>query len=1040
MNLSAPFIKRPVTTTLVMVALLMFGTIGYRVLPVSQLPNVDFPTLQVTATLPGASPETMAASVATPLERQFSTIAGISSMTSTSSEGLTQITLQFSLDREIDAAAQDVQAAIAQAGRDLPAEMPSPPSYRKVNPTDQPVLYLALSSQTLPLSQVHEYGDTFIAQRLSTVSGVAEVQLFGSQKFAVRVQLDPRKLAARRIGIDEIETAVRDANPNLPTGTIEGAKRAFVIESTGGLRAAEDFRPIVVAYRHGAPVRLNQLGRVINSVENDKVASWFNDQRAVVLAIRRQPGTNTVAVVDRVLDLLPSLRRQIPAAVAVDIVYDRSQPIRESVFDVQLTLGLAVVLVVLVIFVFLRNFAATVIASVAVPLSIVGTFAVTALLGYSVDILSLMALTLAVGFVVDDAIVVLENIVRHVEMGKERRVAALDGSRQIAFTIVSMTVSLVAVFIPILFMGGVLGRLLRQFAATISVAILISGVVSVTLTPMLASRFLSMGGERHGRLWNLFERMFDGLLDIYRRTLGWSLTHRRTILGTFFISIVLTAYLLGVIPKGFIPSEDSGQIIAFTQGAQDISFEAMARQQQAAAGIIGADPGVSAYVSVVGAGGPGGGRNNGLVFVRLKRRDQRAGADEIITRLRGRLAKLPGLLVFLQQPPTISIGGQLSRGVYQYTLRAADTEELYRWAPAVEQRLRGIPGLRDVSSNLQIKSPRAVVNIDRDQAAIYDVNPREIENALYTAYSSRQISTIYSSSNTYQVIMELEPEYQRDPQALSRLYIRSADGRLVPLDAIATLSRDVGPLSVNHVGQLPAVTISFNLASNVSLGDAIDRVRAAERELGLPAAISTSFLGAAQEFQQSLSGIGTLLLISLLVIYLLLGILYESFIHPLTILSGLPSAGIGALITLMLLGMELNFYGVIGIILLIGIVKKNAIMMIDFALDAQRDGRSPREAIHEGALARFRPIMMTTIAALAGVLPIALGLGAGSEVRRPLGLSVIGGLLLSQLVTLYLTPVIYLYFESLHRQLRPTLQRAWSAIMSIAPPRPLRRR
>jgi HAE1 family hydrophobic/amphiphilic exporter-1 len=1038
-NLSAPFIKRPVMTTLVMAAFLLFGAIGYRALPVSQLPNVDFPTLQVTATLPGASSETMAASVATPLERQFSTIAGISSMTSTSSEGLTQVTLQFSLDRDIDAAAQDVQAAIAQAGRDLPPEMPSPPSYRKVNPTDQPVLYLALSSQTLPLSQVHEYGDTFLAQRLSTVSGVAEVQLFGSQKFAVRVQLDPRTLAARRIGIDEVETAVRQANPNLPTGTVEGAERAFVIESTGGLRTAEEFRPIIVAYRHGAPVRLDQLGRVINSVENDKVASWFNDQRAVVLAIRRQPGTNTVAVVDRVLSILPSLREQIPAAVAVDIVYDRSQPIRESVFDVQLTLGLAVLLVVLVIFVFLRNLAATVIASVAVPLSIVGTFAVTSLLGYSIDILSLMALTLAVGFVVDDAIVVLENIVRHVEMGKERRAAALDGSRQIAFTIVSMTISLVAVFIPILFMGGVLGRLLRQFAVTISVAILISGVVSVTLTSMLASRFLSTGGERHSRLWNLSERMFDGLLHIYRRTLGWSLIHRRTVLGTFFISIVLTAYLLGVIPKGFIPTEDSGQIVAFTQAAQDVSFEAMARHQQAVAGIIRADPGVSAYVSVVGAGGPGGGRNNGLVFVRLKERDQRPGAYEIITRLRSQLAKLPGLRVFLQAPPTISIGAQLSRGLYQYTLRAADTEQLYHWVPVVEQRLRGIPGFRDVSSNLQIKSPRVVVNIDRDQAATYDGNPRQIENALYTAYSSRQISTIYSPSNTYQVIMELEPEYQRDPQALSRLYIRSADGRLVPLEAIATLRRDVGPLNVNHVGQLPAVTISFNLASNVSLGDAIDRVRTAERELGLPAAISTSFLGAAQEFQESLSGIGILLLVSVLVIYLLLGILYESFIHPLTILSGLPSAGIGALLTLMFLGMELNFYGVIGIILLIGIVKKNAIMMIDFALDAQRDGRSPREAIYEGALARFRPIMMTTIAALAGVLPIALGLGAGGEVRRPLGLSVIGGLLLSQLVTLYLTPVIYLYFESVQRQLRPTLQRAWSAIMSVAPSRPLRR-
>jgi HAE1 family hydrophobic/amphiphilic exporter-1 len=1007
-------IRRPVMTTLVMIGLVGFGLLAYRQLPVSDLPTVDFPTISVTASLPGASPETMAASVATPLEKQFSTIAGIDSMVSSSGLGSTSITIQFALTRNIDDAALDVQTAISTALRRLPSSMPAPPSFRKVNPAEQSILLLALTSETLPLSKVDQYAQTLLAPRISTVSGVSQLQVFGSQKYAVRVQLEPLALAARSISLDEISTAIQNANSNTPTGTLDGRTRIFTIQTSGALKDAADFRGVVVAYRDGAPVRLEDVAQVIDAVENNRSAGWYNDSRGIVMGIQRQPGANTVQVVDQILALLPDLRAQLPAGIQLDVLIDRSATIRESVHDVQFTLLLSIALVVLVIFIFLRRLTATVIPSVAILISIIVTFSVMYLLGFSLNNLSLMALTLCVGFVVDDAIVVLENIVRHMEEGESPMDAARRGSKEIAFTVISMTVSLAAVFLPVLFMGGILGRLFNEFAVTIGVAILISGVVSLTLTPMLCSRFLRAGKVTASKP-GVSERLIAGMHTFYERTLR--IVMRRQVLTLLFTAatVVATAWGFLKIPKAFIPTEDIGQIYITTEGALDASFQSMVAHQRAVAKIVGAHPAVASFSSSVGTG------NTGRFNVKLKPRKERASAQQIVSELRGKLATVPGMRSFPQVPPVIRIGGMSSKSPYQLSLASVDLQTLYRVAPLVEAKIRTLPGLTDVTSDLLLNSPQVFVKIDRDKAGTLGITAEQIDSALYNAYGSREVSNIYTTADEYSVIIEVRPLFQENPERLSAMYLRSATGDLVPLDAVAEISNTTGPLTVNHLGQLPAVTLSFNTLPGVALGDAVKRIDAAVRDV-VPPGVSTRFQGEAAAFQSSLGNLGLLLIMAVLVIYLVLGILYESFIHPLTILSGLPAAGVGALVTLMLFGEDLSVYGFVGILMLIGIVKKNAIMMIDFALEAERnEGRPPAESIVEACLVRFRPIMMTTFAALMGALPIALGIGAGAESRRPLGLAVVGGLIFSQILTLYIPPVVYLYRDRVQSSLRRRL-------------------
>jgi HAE1 family hydrophobic/amphiphilic exporter-1 len=1051
MNLSEPFIRRPVMTSLLMLAILLFGVLGYRALAVSDLPNVDFPTIQVSAGLPGASPDTMASSVASPLEKQFTTIAGLDSMTSSSSLGNTQITLQFDLDRNIDSAALDVQTAISAAARQLPPNMPSPPTFRKVNPADSPIFGLAVTSPTLPLYEVDEYAENLIATQISEVPGVAQVLVNGAARYAVRVEMDPAALASRQIGIDEVEQAIQSANVNMPMGTLFGAHKAYNVQSNGQLSDASVYRPLIVAYRDGAPVRLDQIASVRDGVQDQYIANWVNGVPGIMLSVQRQPGTNTIDIVNRVRKLIPGFYSIVPPSIDLSVEYDRSVPIRRSVDDVQFTLLLAVFLVILVIFLFLRNVSATIMPSLALPMAIMGTFAVMYLFGYTIDTLSLLALTLSVGFVVDDAIVMLENIVRHMESGKSALAAALDGSKEVSFTILAMTLSLAVVFLPVFFMPGVFGHLLHEFSVVIVSAVLVSGLVSLTLTPMLSKRYLHPEHDTpHGRMYHALGRVLDAALRWYGVTLRWALRHRAAVMAFGLLVLVGTAWEFWAIPKGFLPEQDLSQISVSTQANQGISFQAMKAHQEAVNRILVDDPNVVQFFSSVSASNSSG-LNNGRAFVHLKDPSERpwtdsAAYDRLVARYGGRvgivdsglrfirplfarhmtiddvmhelqpkLNRVPGMRVFLQNPPAIRIGGRGSKSLYQFTLSSPDIGRLYSSAEALEAKLSASPYLADVTSDLQVDNPQANVVVDRDKASALGVTPQAVENALYSAYGQRLVSPIYTSNDEYWVVLQVQDRFQRDPGMLSELYVRSSAGQLVPLGAVSRFTTGVGPLTLNHTGQLPSVTMSFNLARGIALGQAVSEIQSLAGST-LPGSITTAFQGTAQAFQQSLSGLGILLVMTVLVIYIVLGILYESYIHPITILTGLPAAAFGGLLTLSMFHQQLDLYGFVGLIMLIGIVKKNAIMMIDFALELERTGNyTSAESAYQGCMIRFRPIMMTSACTIIGTLPIAIGFGADAAARRSLGLCVVGGLVFAQFVTLYLTPVFYTYMDALLR-------------------------
>ena len=1024
MNISETCIRRPVLTTLMTASLIVFGAFAYRLLPVAALPAVDFPTIQITAVLPGASPETMAASVASPIERQLSTIAGISSMDSSSSLGTSKITIQFDLGRNIDGASLDVQTALATAQRRLPVEMTTPPYFRKVNPGDFPVLYLSMRSDTMPLSAIDDYAETVLAPQISQLPGIAQVLVYGAQKFAVRVQVDPVAAAARNVSLDDIRGVVAKANSSAPVGSLEGKQRTVTLLATGAMEHAADYRNVVVAYRNGAPIKLNEVARVIDSVENDKIATWYNNSRAIVLAIQRQPDANTVEVVDMVRAKLPSMRAQVPQAIQMAPLFDRSLSIRAAVSNVQETLAIAICLVIMVIFLFLRKVSATIIPALAVPVSLIGTCAAMYAFGFSINNMTLLALTLSVGFVVDDAIVMLENIVRHIEGGMRPFEAALKGSREIGFTIVSITFSLIAVFIPVLLMGGMVGRVFREFAVSISVAIIVSGFVSLTLTPMLCARVLKSHepNEKQNFVLSGFERLFEAMLRAYQWSLDRVLSFKSIMLMVTFATIAGTIWLYIIVPKGFFPTEDTGYVLAITEAKTDIAFAAMVEHQRKVADIIRADKDVDYINSTVGSGGPNSLANNGRMLVALKDRGERGALRDTLARLRRVSNVIPGMQVFFQPIQNIRLGGRLNKSQYQYTLQSNDTETLYRMAPELRDKIAKVAGLLDVTTDLYIKNPQVTVAVDREKAAVYGVSIDQVRQELYNAFGSRQVATIYTSANDYPVILESLPEYQSSPNDLNRIYLKTSSGTAVPLSAVTQFVRTVGPLQVNHQGQQPSVTISFNLAPDFSLGQAVDAITKIERDSGLPATITSGFQGTAQVFQESLRGQGILILAAIFAAYIVLGILYESFIHPITIISGLPSAGIGAILTLMLFKMDLSVIAMIGIVMLVGIVKKNAIMMIDFAIERRRVGLSAEAAIREAASLRFRPIMMTTFAAIFGSLPIALGTGAGAELRQPLGVAVVGGLVLSQLLTLYITPVIYLYLDRFDRMIKRRIE------------------